>query len=155
TIVAIGIVVLGLGSIWYFGSENQTAIAAWNSYFGAFNKREPDKALEEVAKENAGSAAALWAKQALADMDLPQGAALLFSDRAEATRRLDKAKRGYEEVEAATTEPMLKSRARIGLGKVNEALCKPQEAERYYALVAETEKDTAIGKLAVEDVKRM
>ena len=155
TLVAIAIVVLGLGSIWYFGSEDQTAAEAWKTYFGAFNQREPGKVLEQLADEKTSATAALWARQSIGDMNLAEGARLLFSDRTEAQKLLLKAEAAFRQVEASATEPMLKSRARLGLGKVNEAMCKPQEAEKYYAQVAESDKHSAIGMLAAKDAKRM
>ena len=154
-LVAIAIVALGLGSIWYFGSEGQTSAEAWQTYFGAFNQRETGKVLEHLADEKTSAAAALWARQSIGDLNLAQGNQRLFTDRIEAKKLLEKAEAAYKEVAAAATEPMLKSRSRLGLGKVNEALCKPEEAEKYYAQVAESEKGTAIGKLAADDAKRM
>lgn len=41
------------------------------------------------------------------------------------------------------------------MGKVYEALCKPEDALKYYKLVADTQKDSAIGKAAAKAAKRM
>jgi hypothetical protein len=90
----------------------------------------------------------------VADMHLGQGAALLYSDRAEAQKYLDQAKSAYERV-AAADDAMLKTRARLGLAKAYESLCKPDEALKYYDLVAATEKDSAIGKSAAEAAQRL
>ena len=49
----------------------------------------------------------------------------------------------------------LKTRAQLGLGKVYESLCMPDKAFEYYEKVAKHEKDSAIGKAAAADAKRM
>jgi tetratricopeptide (TPR) repeat protein len=148
------LVVIVLGSVWYFSGENQAASQAWSNYFDAFNDREPQKMLQRVATEQSGSKAAWWALAAVGDMNLGEGAALLHSDRTEAQKRLEKAKEAYSQVEA-TDDPMLKTRARLGLAKVYESLCMPEKAFDYYEKVAKSEKDSAIGKSAAADAKRM
>src|SRR5256885_16183492 len=87
-------------------------------------------------------------------MNLGEGAALLYSDRNEAQKRLEAAEKAYKQVEMSN-DPLLKSRARFGLAKVYESLCKPDEAHKYYKLVADSEKDSAIGKAAAADALRM
>src|SRR5438874_2472505 len=121
------LVVLILGGIWYFGGENQAAAQAWSEYFSALNDRQPQTVLQRLATEQSGSKAAWWALEALGDMNLGEGAALLYSDRNEAQKRLEAAERAYKQVEASD-DPLLKSRARLGLAKVYESLCKPDEA---------------------------
>jgi cell division septation protein DedD len=79
----------------------------------------------------------------------------MFIDREQATDKLEAAKGYYQKAEAAPNDPNLVARARLGLGKVNEALCQPEEALKYYKQVAETQKDTAIGKEAARAAKRM
>src|SRR5205823_2727018 len=101
-----------------------------------------------------GSKAAWWALEAVGDMNLGEGAALLYSDRGVAQDRLNAAEKAYKQVEASD-DPLLKSRARLGLAKVYESLCKPDEAYKYYKLVADSEKDSAIGKAATADAARM
>jgi tetratricopeptide (TPR) repeat protein len=146
--------VLVLGSIWYFGGENHASARAWGQYFEAFNEREPQKTLQNLAVDQLGSKAAWWALESVGDMNLGEGAALLYSDRSEAQKRLEAAERAYKQVEASS-DPMLKSRARLGLAKVYESLCKPDEARKYYEMVAAGQKNSAIGKSAAADAKRM
>jgi hypothetical protein len=156
--ITVGLIVLlavVLGTIWYLGGEDAAAARNWSDYFGAFNKREPAEELEKLAAAKAGTTASLWAMQAVGDMSLSQGAALLFSDRAEAQKRLEKAKTAFQQVEAATSDQMLKDRARIGLAKVHESLCQPAEAVKYYEMVAKSQGDSAIGKAAEDDARRM
>jgi len=148
------LLILILGGVWYFGGENQASAVAWSEYFRALNDREPQKVLQRLATDRSGSKAAWWALEAVGDMNLGEGSALLFSDRAEATKRLEVAERAYKQVEASD-DPVLKARARLGLAKVYESQCKPEKAREYYELVATSQKDSAIGKSAAADARRM
>jgi hypothetical protein len=143
-----------LGSIWYFSGEAASSSRAWSEYFDAFNSREPQKVLQTLADEHSAGKASWWAQLAVADMNLGEGASLLYSDRENAKKHLDAAKDAYLKVEASA-DPMLKNRARLGLGKVHESLCEPAKALTYYQQVADSEKDSAIGKAAAADAKRM
>jgi len=90
--VLIGLAILAaivLGSVWYFSLETATASRAWSNYFDAFSQRDPQKVLQNLATEQSGSKAAWWALEAVADMNLGEGAAMLFSDRSEANKRLE------------------------------------------------------------------
>lgn len=155
TIVALIILVAVLGAIYYFGTENQASATDWSEYFAAFNQREPEKALEKLHKDKPNSPAGLWAAQTLGDMNVSRGAGLMFSDRERAKDHLDKADAFYKQVEAGAKDTALVARARLGLGKVYESLCKPEEALRYYQMVAASEKDSAIGKVAQRAAQRM
>jgi len=155
--IVVGLVILAvvvLGSFWYLSGESHATSRAWSVYFDAFNEREPQKALQSVATEHSGSKAAWWALEAVGDMNLGEGAALLYSDRGEAQKRLEAAEKAYKQVEASD-DPMLKARARLGLAKLKESMCMPEEAHKYYKLVADSEKDSAIGKAAAADAARM
>jgi hypothetical protein len=153
-LVAVALFAVVIISIRYFGMEDSAAAQGWSKYFGAVNDREPAKVLEKLATQSAGSKPGLWAHQAMADMQLSQGAAMLHSDRSEAQKLLQKAEAAYKHVENAA-DPMLKSRARLGLAKVYESLCKPDEARKYYEMVAEAAKGEAIGKAAAADAQRL
>jgi hypothetical protein len=148
------LVAVVLGTMWYFSGETASSSRAWSNYFEAFNEREPQKVLQNLATEQSGTKAAWWALAAVADMNLAEGAALLHSDRTEAQKRLEIARDAYLKVEASA-EPLLKTRARLGLGKLYESLCDPAKALEYYEKVAASEKDSAIGKVAAADAKRM
>lgn len=155
--VLLGIVLLGVilvGSTWYFSGQKQKASLAWSRYFEAFNDREPQKSLEGLTADPSGSTAGWWALLTLGDMELGQGAALLYSDRVEAQKHLDQAKSSYSRVEAAE-DPLLKTRARLGLAKVYESMFKTEDAIKYYELVAESEKASAIGKSAAAAAQRL
>lgn len=155
--IVLGIVLLAvilIASAWYWGGKNQASSRAWSRYFEAFNDREPQKSLEALAADQSGSKAAWWALLTVADMQLGQGATLLYSNRAEAQKQLDQAKASFLRVEAAD-DPLLKTRARLGLAKVYESLFMPDEALKYYEQVAAAEKDSAIGKSAAESATRL
>jgi tetratricopeptide (TPR) repeat protein len=141
--------------IYFSSGTGTTGASAWNNYFEALGDREPVAALEQVAKNDAGTSAGLWAKQSLGDINAARGAMQLFSDRDEAKKSLEAAEKAYKEVEAAATDELLKARSRLGLAKVYESQNKPEEAKKYYELVAELGKDSAIGKLGQEGASRM
>ena len=151
---AVALLAAVIGSIWYFGTEDSASAQGWSKYFAAVNDREPAKVLETLVSQRTGTPAAQWALQAAGDMLVSQGAAMLHTDRAEAQKLLQRAEASYKQIENAT-DPMLKSRARLGLAKVYESLCKPEEARKYYDLVAEANKNEAIGKAARADAKRL
>jgi tetratricopeptide (TPR) repeat protein len=143
-----------IGSIWYFGGEDRIAAAGWTRYFSAVNDREPAKVLEKLVSQKSSSKAEQWAHQAMGDMQLGQGAAMLHTDRSEAQKLLQKAEAEYKQIENAA-DPMLKARARLGLAKVYESLCKPDEARKYYELAAEASSSSAIKKAAAADAQRL
>jgi hypothetical protein len=87
-------------------------------------------------------------------MNLAEGASLLYSDRKEAQKRLESAEVAYKQVEAAD-DPMLRTRAKLGLARVYESLFKPDEARKYYEQVVASEKDSPLGKAAAIDAKRL
>jgi hypothetical protein len=143
-----------IGGIWYFGGEDSVGAKRWSRYFSAVNQREPMKVLEKLAAEKSGSNADLWALQALGDMQLSQGAALLHSDRVEAQKLLQQAEASYKQVEKAP-DAMLRSRALLGLAKTYESLGKIEDARKYYDLAAEASTSTAIKKAATADAQRL
>jgi hypothetical protein len=138
----------------YFSGETHASASAWSTYFDAFNDRDPQRILQDLATKQSGSKAAWWAQAALGDMNLAEGASLLYSDRKEAQKRLEAAEAAYKQVEQAD-DPMLKNRARLGRARVYESLFKPDEARKYYEQVAASEKDSPLGKQAEADAKRL
>ncbi|HEY2412671.1 MAG TPA: tetratricopeptide repeat protein [Pirellulaceae bacterium] len=143
-----------LATAFYFSGETHAAATAWSSYFDAFNDRDPQRVLQDLATKQSGSKAAWWAQAALGDMNLSEGTSLLYSDRKEAQKRLEAAEAAYKQVERAD-DPMLKNRALLGLARVYESTFKPDEARKYYEQVAASEKDSPLGKQAAADAKRL
>jgi hypothetical protein len=158
-VAALVIVVGVIGTVYYFSTENQVTAKDWSDYRAALNDREPEKALQKLYDAKPDSAAALWAAQTLGDIELSRGAGEMFQNREQAKELLDKAIAHYKLVEAgagsAASDSGLLARARLGLGKAHEALCEPEEALRYYKLVADSEKESALGKAAAKAAKRM
>jgi len=154
-LLGIGVLVaIVLAMVWYFNGETAASSQAWSRYFEAFNDREPQKMLQSLAAEQSGSKAAWWALAAVGDLNLAEGASLLYSDRKEAQKRLEVAEQAYKQVEAAD-DAMLKSRAQLGLARVYESTFKTDEARKYYEQVAANEKDSPLGKAAAMDAKRL
>lgn len=154
SICVVGALLILLVGASYFGSEGSAAAKNWSDYFSAYNQREPVKVLEQLAQRK-GTPAALWALQSTGDMHLAQGAGLLFSDRTEAKVALEKAEKAYEQVVKEASDPILRTRAELGLGKVYESLCDPEKAALHYTRAAEVQKNSAISKVAAEAAARM
>jgi hypothetical protein len=155
-LAAAAVVVLILAAFWYFRGDATVTAGNWSSYFSAMNQpRDREKALEEVNTKIPGTPAALWAKMSIGDSSAEQGGRAMFTDRPEALKQLQRAEAAYKDVEARATDPSLKARAQLGLGKVYESLCKPEEARKYYELAAQGLKGTSIGKAAEADAARM
>lgn len=154
-IAVIVVVAVAAGSYWYMSGVGRQAADAWSQYFAAFNQRQPEEALAKVMTNQPGSEAALWAAQSVGDMNLAQGSMLMFSDRAEAEKRLEKATEALEQVRASATDPMLKARALLSLGKLYEAKMQPEEARKHYEQAADASKNTVIGKYAAAQARRL
>ena len=151
-----GVAVAVLLGFWLLRGDTAVSAGNWSNYFSALNQpREREKFLEEVNTKSPGTPAALWAKMSIGDSSAEEGSRAMFTDRVEAQRLLKKAAEAYKDVEARSSDPNLKGRARLGLGKVYESLCSPAEAVKYYELAAEGLKGTAIGKLAAADAARL
>jgi hypothetical protein len=154
-IVLVGGTLAALLAIYLLGTSGTAAARAWSSYFTAVNEREPEIPLEQFVKELPGTPASLWAEQTLGDINLIQGSQALFSNREEAKKLLDKAEASLTKVNAEAKNPMLQARAKLSLAKLYEAKCLPEKAKQFYEEVVQLEKDSAIGKLAQQGVKRM
>src|SRR5262245_39969378 len=133
----IGIVLIGgalaiLLAVYLLGAGGTASARAWSSYFAALNDRDPELSLEAFHKEMPNTPASLWALQSVGDMNLARGSMALFSDREEAKKLLDKAEVAFKRVEAETNDKMLRTRARLSLGKLYESLCRPEDAKKWY-----------------------
>ncbi|HEX5103317.1 MAG TPA: hypothetical protein VFV87_05880 [Pirellulaceae bacterium] len=155
TVAVIVVLLAVIGGIYYFGTESAATAKEWADYRAALNERDPEKSLQNLLDDKPSSVVGLWAAQTLGDINVARGAGLMFSDREQAKDLLEKARGYYEKAAAAPSDPDLVARARMGLGKVYESLCQPEEALKYYKQVADSRPDSAIGKAAASDVKRM
>jgi hypothetical protein len=91
----------------------------------------------------------------VADINLSKGANLMFSDRSEGMTKLKEAEANYKEVLEKARDPFLRTRAQYGMARLQETLCQPEQAKKYYDMVAQSEKDSPLGKAAARDAARM
>jgi predicted negative regulator of RcsB-dependent stress response len=154
-VVALGAVAIIALAVYTFGSGTVVGSADWSQYFSAFNERDPSIALETVVKDIPTTAPGLWAQQSLGDMNASRGMMQLFSDREAAKTSLEKAEAAYKAVLAGASDPMLKNRARLGLAKVYEGLNRTEEAKKLFEELVAADKDSAIGKLAAQEIARL
>ena len=159
------LVVVGAAAIiaaWYYlGSSTEKKQAqAWRSYLRAGTDPQGDLVAElsAVADDFSDTMAGLWAAQTAADIESARGIRLLFTDRASAETSLTLARSRYQEIldnKHAGTAPMLVQRAHFGLAQTYEAQNDVDEASKHYATVAESAKDTALGKAAQERIDKL
>ncbi|MBP86935.1 MAG: hypothetical protein CMJ64_09485 [Planctomycetaceae bacterium] len=150
TILAVALLALAAAVAGSFVLRDQAARAqlGWNDFYQAFGQRNTDS-LEDVAKQYAGTDAAIWATQAEADLQLAEGVNALYRSREQARDLLESAKNGYSSVAVAPgTDRLLKERAWFGLGRVHESLSELDEAIDYYGRLAQSSPDSALGKEA-------
>ena len=138
-----------------FQRRDRSRLAGLEPVFLCLQRAGPAKSPAKPRIRTIWQQSCLVGLEAVADMNVGEGAALLYSDRAEAKKRLEAAKEGLPARSKSSGDPMLKTRAQLGLGKVYESLCDPDKAREYYEKVAASEKDSAIGKAAAADAKRM
>ncbi|HND52564.1 MAG TPA: hypothetical protein PLV92_09215 [Pirellulaceae bacterium] len=140
--------------VYSFVSHQQFVKAgmAWQSYLLALRERDQDDqaaALQKVARDEGGTPAGVWALQTEADLDLDRGSRLLFTDRDEAVKTLERAEKNFEQVETlAQRDRLLLERARFGLAQTQECLGKLEKAKQKYESVAKANPEGAFGKLA-------
>ena len=143
------------------GSQSSRQGASWAEFMSAFGQRDADL-LDRVADSNEGTTAGLWAKQAMADIQLADGTSQLYMDRDAAAEALDDAAAAYKEVvDQAGKHPMLRRRAMFGLAQANECLSvltknkgKNQEfldiARKNYEQLAKDAAGTVLGRMAAK-----
>ena len=138
------------------------ATGNWTTLRGILTEAHPADELEAFATnpENRSSDAAGWAFIYLGDIYLANASRELFQDRSAADRDLAKAREAYEEAEKisgpnAKLNLFRKARARFGLAQTFEAMCNPDDAVRYYKMVAEDTTDPGIAKVAADSLKRV
>jgi hypothetical protein len=148
TIAILAVLVVALGYMYFSGQRQAKAGVAWSDYFKAVGNRDANS-LEEVSKLHAGTAAALWAHQAVGDLKLAEGAGRMYTDRKESARVLREAEEHYRAIEKATSAPpLLTERAYFGLAQVYETDNDLAKAKNYYEKVARAGRDSALAKAA-------
>jgi hypothetical protein len=164
----LGIVVVGLALgvgiyTWRMATNSINADAGlWEDYFLALSdSKDPERELESIIDEQdrRGQSAALpilWARLSVGNLKLSEGTRDLFEDREAAVQSLEEAEKNFLAVEKhASRNPELRDRANFGLAEVYESLSRPDDARKYYGLVAKASPESALGKLAARGERRM
>jgi len=165
-VIAIVIIGLAIGAgvyAWRMTAQSISADAGlWENYFLALSdSKDAERELESLIDEQdrRGQAAALpvlWARLSLGDLKLSQGTRKLFENRDDALQSLEEAEVNFQAVEKhAARNPELRDRARLGLAEVYESLSRPEDARKYYGMVAKVAPDSPLGKLAIRGERRM
>jgi len=149
---AIGLTLLGLvavGAAWSFASAQQavTKRQSWDAYLEAINSQRVD-ALTEIEKQFPGMPAAAWAKLAVAERSLAEGAELAFVDKEGSRQRLDAAATQYAEILAARPGDLLGERATLGLAKANETRGRLDDARDGYQALAKDHPASPLADIA-------
>jgi hypothetical protein len=148
---AAAIVVLVVAGI-AFGLRKQTAdkIAAdsWTEFYFAGGR--PDQ-LDAIAQTYPGTQGALWAQQTGSDSLMARALTSVYLDRNLSDELFTQAAKGYQEVLAQTTDPLLTSRATLGLAQALDSQGKSAEALVQYKRLLTT---PGVYEGLVEDVKR-
>ncbi|MFO0867940.1 MAG: hypothetical protein U0935_03255 [Pirellulales bacterium] len=148
----LGLAIIGVAYTIITHQQHTSAGKAWQAYLEAIMERDVDNQvadLEAVATRETGNAAGLWALQTQADLDLDRASRMLFSNRDEALKILDRAQKNYEKVEQESQRnATLLERARYGLGQVYECQGSLDKAKSKYEQVAKAKSSPAYTKLA-------
>ena len=148
---AAALVVLVAAGIAY-GLRQQTAekIAAesWTEFYFAGGR--PDQ-LDAIAQTYPGTQGALWAQQTGSDSLMARALTSVYLDRNLSDELFSQASKGYQEVLAQTTDPLLTSRATLGLAQALDSQGKSAEALVQYKRLLETK---GVYEGLVEDVTR-
>ena len=177
--VLIGLVVAGIAVLYVTGafSKLYSAVAGgsggkdWNEYFAAVNDamlRGDSEALSEVVKRRGDSVAGLWAAQSAGDIELAEGARLLYREREQAESSLQRAKAHFETVlQGASGHPLLENRARFGLAQTHECLTVAatgtkrdvkdhlERAAAEYGALAKNAQDAVVGRAAEQHLRQL
>jgi hypothetical protein len=163
-VVAAVVLILAVGVYAYLSSTNAINADAglWEDYiFALSDSKDAERELQSlIDKEDKGGRATsppvLWARLSLGNLKLAQGTRQLFENRDDAQQNLEDAEKNFLVVEKnAARVAELRDRARLGLAEVYESLGKPEDARKYYGMVAKSSPDSALGKLAVRGERRM
>jgi hypothetical protein len=158
------VLVVALGVYAYLAAGNAINANAglWKDYiFALSDSKDAERELQSLVdtEDRAGRAASppiLWAKLSLGNLKLAQGTHQLFENRDDALQSLEEAETNFLAVEKnAARLAELRDRARLGLAEVYESQSKPEDARKYYGMVAKSSPDSALGKVAVRGERRM
>ncbi len=115
--------------------------------------------LNLVADQFDDTQAGQWAALTAADIESARGVRLMFTDRAAAETSSEHGEeplsRGARTASTRPRTPLLLRRAHYGLAQVYEAQGELDDAKKQYATVAESDKDSALGKAAQKRADRI
>ncbi|MEL7263997.1 MAG: hypothetical protein AAFP69_04170, partial [Planctomycetota bacterium] len=151
TQIVAGIVLLAIlvgGFYWYRMTSQETAATAT---FRALSENAGDLefAAQNFRDSYAGQLAAVYA----GDDQLATGLMQLFSDREQAQQSIDAAIRNYQLAIDNTREPMLLTRANLGMAKAQESIGNVEAAIQHYESVANTSGSEATKEMANEQIQ--
>jgi len=156
------VVALGLYAYLAAGNAINANAGLWEDYiFALSHSKDAERELQSLVdkEDRAGRAASppiLWAKLSLGNLKLAQGTHQLFENRDDALQSLEEAETNFLAVEKNSARlAELRDRARLGLAEVYESQGKPEDARKYYGMVAKSSPDSALGKVAVRGERRM
>lgn len=159
-LVAVIAGVIALGQI--FSSPES---GGWPEYFGAFAERDPEKLAEVASAEGVDDRAANWALLTAAELQMSEGAQLLYENHDDGAKKLEEAKDKLDELaKRAPSDPYLKQRSQFVLGQIYESLAAARtkgaasnldKARKHYEQAKEVAPDTPLGKSAGDALARL
>ncbi len=161
TVVGLLIAVVALVFLYALVSRHSAAKTqeAWDDYFQASNEYfmgmnpASEEKLDDLADKYPGTSAAWWARTAIGDMKLIEGANLLYRDRTLARERLNSAVEQYETVLKEAKESAVLVRATYGLARAQESLGDVKLARESYATIVTRWPTNALADVAQTRVK--
>jgi tetratricopeptide (TPR) repeat protein len=152
TIIAVAVGALLIGSLgWLFFKSQETGQRS-DSTLGliqAVASQDPE-VLIEVGQDYPGTPAAAWAKLYQGQLQLSQGIQALYRDREEARGLLEDAKSALESAilesqKSGINDPLLRSRAQLGIARAEESSGNLESAiEAYQKVVAIAESEAIV-----------
>lgn len=138
-----------MAAAWSFASAQQavTKRQSWDAYLEAINSQRVD-ALTEIEKQFPGMPAAAWAKLAVAERSLAEGAELAFVDKEGSRQRLEAAANEYRTILGQRPGDLLAERATLGLAKANETLGQLDAARDGYEALAKDHPSSPLADIA-------
>ena len=132
--------------------------AAWDDYqLAVFQGDVEQRALQRlsVSEDHAGTEMQEWALVGWADRQLLRASQLYLTNREEANDRLTDIMGVYEEFADTASNPEIRNRARLGLGRVSEMKNDLKEARAQYARVEGALSEIAAGRIKELESKKV
>ncbi|QDV71721.1 hypothetical protein Poly24_54600 [Rosistilla carotiformis] len=137
----------------FVSMRNQAHDATASLDFLLATSNEDPESFKRVSQDFADTMPGQWAQIAQADHNLGAGIESMFVDRDEATGFLEAATENYKSVLATAKDPLLKTRANLGLAKAYEAQGDLDQAIATYEIVADNTSSEALAEQAKERIR--